>query len=74
MFCKGMDQNGAERNGCGTVLNSYAEAKQKGGDNLYIPEFVCGFIVGAIFGVILLTVIALCADKHDKGGGDGFDT
>lgn len=41
---------------------------------MYIPEFVCGFIVGAIFGVILLTVIALCADKHDKGGGDGFDT
>lgn len=35
---------------------------------MYIPEFVCGFVVGTIFGAILIVVIALCADKHSKGG------
>lgn len=40
---------------------------------MYIPEFVCGFIAGAVFGVILITVIALCADKHSKGGDNDHD-
>ncbi len=33
---------------------------------MYIPEFICGFIAGAVVGVITLIVICLAVDKHDK--------
>lgn len=33
---------------------------------MYIPPFVCGFIIGAIVGALLLIVIALIAYKSDK--------
>lgn len=33
---------------------------------MYIPEFACGFIVGAIVGITTLIVIAIIADKRDK--------
>lgn len=33
---------------------------------MYIPEFACGFILGAVVGVIAVIVIALAADKKNK--------
>lgn len=33
---------------------------------MYIPDFACGFILGAVVGVITVIVIALAADKKDK--------
>lgn len=33
---------------------------------MYIPEFIIGFIAGAVVGIIALVVICLAVDKHDK--------
>lgn len=33
---------------------------------MYIPEFICGFIAGAVVGVITLIVICLAVGKRDK--------
>lgn len=33
---------------------------------MYIPEFIIGFIAGAVVGVTTLIVICLAVDKHDK--------
>lgn len=35
-------------------------------DEMYIPEFACGFIAGFIVGIITLIVICLAVDKRDK--------
>lgn len=35
-------------------------------DEMYIPEFACGFVVGAVVGITALIVIALIVDKRDK--------
>jgi len=34
---------------------------------MYIPEFWCGFILGAFAGAIGLVLIALVANAHKKG-------
>lgn len=33
---------------------------------VYIPEFVCGFVVGAIAAIAALIVIAICSGKDKK--------
>lgn len=33
---------------------------------MYIPEFACGFIAGAIVGITALIIIAIIADKKEK--------
>lgn len=33
---------------------------------MYIPEFVCGLIVGAILGTIALFAIAMIANKNEE--------
>lgn len=33
---------------------------------MYIPEFVCGFVSGAIIGTVTLIIIAVIHDKHDR--------
>lgn len=57
----------------GSPLNISRNKEVKRNDDLgkekqtmYIPEFACGFIVGAIVGVTTLIVMAIIADKRDK--------
>lgn len=33
---------------------------------MYIPEFACGFIAGAVVGIAALIVIVLIVDKTDN--------
>lgn len=33
---------------------------------MYIPEFVCGLIVGAVIGAVALIAIAMIANKNEK--------
>ena len=37
---------------------------------MYIPEFVVGFIVGAVIAVVLITAIAWKYSEKEKGGED----
>ena len=38
----------------------------KGGNRIYIPEFICGFIAGIIIEVILIIVYALYENWKNK--------
>lgn len=33
---------------------------------MYIPEFVCGLIAGAVIGIIVLIAIAMIANKNEE--------
>lgn len=33
---------------------------------MYIPEFVCGLIVGAVIGTVALIAIAMISNKNEK--------
>lgn len=33
---------------------------------MYIPEFVCGLIAGAVIGTVVLIAIAMIANKNEK--------
>lgn len=40
--------------------------KHRKGGEMYIPEFACGFIAGAVTAVAVLIVIAIATNKKKK--------